>query len=149
MGWRKPAGAGSAQSSLHLLVGSCVERHRRRRQQRPARAEQTGHLHLHLPSSSLHSEWAARRDPHARHLYVDDVFANSSHDDEYSIYSQFFGAISDEWDVEDEGEVSDLLSIEIHREGKCVVLRQRAYIEKLLATFAPDRNFSNPSMWGW
>ena len=61
-----------------------------------------------------------------------------SHDDEHSIYSQFFGALSDEWDVEDEGEVEDLLSIEIHTEDKCVVLRQRAYIEKLLATFAPD-----------
>ena len=71
-------------------------------------------------------------------IYVDDLFANSSHDDEHSIYSQFFGALSDEWDVEDEGEVSDLLSIEIHTEGKCVILRQRAYIEKLLATFAPD-----------
>ena len=31
-----------------------------------------------------------------------------SHDDEHSIYSQFFGALSDEWDVEDEGEVEDL-----------------------------------------
>ena len=71
-------------------------------------------------------------------IYVDDVFSNSSHDDEHSIYSQFFGALSDEWDVEDEGEVSDLLSIEIHAEGKCVILRQRAYIEKLLATFAPN-----------
>ena len=71
-------------------------------------------------------------------IYVDDVFSNSSHDDEHSIYSQFFGALSDEWDVEDEGEVSDLLSIEIHSEGNCVILRQRAYIEKLLATFAPN-----------
>ena len=70
-------------------------------------------------------------------IYVDDIFANSSHDDEHSIYAQFFGALSDEWDVEDEGEVEDLLSIEIHAEGKCVVLRQRAYIEKLLASFAP------------
>ena len=66
-------------------------------------------------------------------IYVDDIFANSSHDDEHSIYAQFFGALSDEWDVEDEGEVEDLLSIEIHAEGKCVILRQRAYIEKLLA----------------
>ena len=40
--------------------------------------------------------------------------------------------------MEDEGEVEDLLSIEIHTEDKCVILRQRAYIEKLLATFAPD-----------
>ena len=73
-------------------------------------------------------------------IYVDDLFANSSHDDEHSItiYSQFFGALSDEWDVDDEGEVEDLLSIEIHTENRCVILRQRAYIEKLLATFAPD-----------
>ena len=40
--------------------------------------------------------------------------------------------------MEDEGEVEDLLSIEIHTEDKCVVLRQRAYIEKLFATFAPE-----------
>ena len=33
--------------------------------------------------------------------------------------------------------MEDLLSIEIHAEGKCVILRQRAYIEKLLASFAP------------
>ena len=65
------------------------------------------------------------------------MFANSSHDDEYSIYAQFFGALSDEWDVEDEGEVEDFLSIEIHTENKCVILRQRAYTEKLLASFAP------------
>ena len=71
-------------------------------------------------------------------IYVDDIFANSSHDDEHSLYAQFFGALSDEWDVEDEGEVEDLLSIEIHTEGQCVVLRQRAYIEKLLASFAPN-----------
>ena len=49
-----------------------------------------------------------------------------------------FGALADEWDLDDEGEVEDLLSIEIHTEGKCVILRQRAYIEKLLATFAPS-----------
>ena len=71
-------------------------------------------------------------------IYVDDIFANSSHDDEHSLYAQFFGALSDEWDVEDEGEVEDLFSIEIHIEGQCVVLRQRAYIEKLLASFAPN-----------
>jgi hypothetical protein len=71
-------------------------------------------------------------------IYVDDLFANSSHDDERSLYSQFFGALSDEWDVEDEGEFEDLLSIETHTEDKCVVLRQRAYIEKLLSTFAPE-----------
>ena len=46
--------------------------------------------------------------------------------------------VANEWDVEDEGEVSDLLSVEVNSEGKYVVLRQRNYIEKLLATFDPD-----------
>ena len=90
-----------------------------------------------MPRAGLDAERSSGRDL-LLGIYVDDVFANSSHDDEHSIYAQFFGALSDEWDVEDEGEVEDLLSIEIHAEGKCVILRQRAYIEKLLASFAPD-----------
>ena len=97
-----------------------------------------------MPSSSLDAQRSQGRGL-LLGIYVDDVFACSSHDDEYSIYSQFFGALSDEWDVEDEGEVEDLLSIEIHAEGNCVILRQRAYIEKLLATFAPTASRPPPS----
>ena len=41
--------------------------------------------------------------------------------------------------MEDEGEVSDLLNIEISRTaGGYVILRQRSYIDKLVAAHAPD-----------
>ena len=70
--------------------------------------------------------------------YVDDLFVLSSHNDEYSLYHQFTSDLSKRWDVEDEGEVTDLLSVEISREDEHVVLRQAGYISKLLATYAPD-----------
>jgi hypothetical protein len=62
-------------------------------------------------------------------LYVDDVFACYSHDDKYSLYHRFTTDLKARWDVEDEGEVSDLLSVEIDgaTEGE-VTIRQVAYI---------------------
>ena len=62
----------------------------------------------------------------------------SSHTDGRSIYHQFTTDMSKRWDVEDEGEVSDLLSVEITKDAEHVTLRQRAYIEKPMATYAPD-----------
>ena len=70
--------------------------------------------------------------------YVDDLFILSSHNDEHSLYHQFTRDLSKRWDVEDEGEVTDLLSVEISREEDHVVLRQSNYISKLLATYAPN-----------
>ena len=70
--------------------------------------------------------------------YVDDLFVLSSHNDEHSLYCNFTRDLQDEWDVEDEGEVSDLLSVEITREEDHVVLRQQGYIEKMMRNFAPD-----------
>jgi hypothetical protein len=70
--------------------------------------------------------------------YVDDLFILSSHDDEHSLYHNLTTDLSAAWDIEDEGEVSDLLSVEISREAGHVVLRQREYINKLLAKYAPD-----------
>ena len=61
-----------------------------------------------------------------------------SHNDEHSLYSNFTRDLQDEWDVEDEGEVSDLLSVEITREEDHVVLRQQGYVEKMMRNFAPD-----------
>ena len=40
--------------------------------------------------------------------------------------------------VEDEGEVTDLLNVEISREGNEIVLRQRAYIDKLVTQHLED-----------
>ena len=70
--------------------------------------------------------------------YVDDLCIMSSHDDEFSLYGQLVAALAADWDIEDEGEVADLLSIEITREDDGVVLRQVAYIDKLMHTYAPD-----------
>jgi hypothetical protein len=70
--------------------------------------------------------------------YVDDLYFLSSHTDEFSLYHQFTTDMSARWEVEDEGEVSDLLSVEISKEDDHVVLRQRAYIAKLMDTYAPE-----------
>ena len=42
------------------------------------------------------------------------------------------------WSVEDEGEVSDLLNVEITRVDGGVELRQTNYINKLLAAWLPE-----------
>ena len=70
--------------------------------------------------------------------YVDDLFTLYSHDDEHSLYQSFTTDLQKRWEVEDEGEVEDLLNVEISREGKHVVLRQRGYIERLVATYLPN-----------
>jgi hypothetical protein len=67
--------------------------------------------------------------------YVDDLFILSSHYDEHSLYSSFTTALKEKWAVEDEGEISDLLNVEISREGEYVVLRQGGYIDKLVSRF--------------
>ena len=61
-------------------------------------------------------------------VYVDDLFVAYSHDDEHSLYHEFTTSMHQRWDVDDEGEVHDLLNIEITREGADVVLRQVSYI---------------------
>ena len=70
--------------------------------------------------------------------YVDDLFVLTSSSDEHSLYRQFTTALDDRWNVEDEGPIHDLLNVEISSEKDRVVLRQSGYIDKLLATYAPD-----------
>ena len=71
-------------------------------------------------------------------VYVDDLFVISSHNDEHSLYQKFVNDLQNSWEVEDEGEVQDLLNVEISRDGDDVILKQTKYIEKLLDTFCPD-----------
>jgi hypothetical protein len=68
--------------------------------------------------------------------YVDDLFILASHTDEHSLYHRFTNDLQARWEVEDEGEVSDLLNVEISTEGGDVVLRQTGYIDKMMNTFA-------------
>ena len=70
--------------------------------------------------------------------YVDDLFVLYSHTDAYSLYHDFTTQLEKDWEVDDEGEVSDLLNVEITREGSDVVLRQTQYILKLVSTYAPS-----------
>ena len=70
--------------------------------------------------------------------YVDDLFCAYSHDDKYSLYHKFTAALQESWDVEDEGDVHDLLNVEIHREGNVVSLKQTSYIERLFSELLPD-----------
>ena len=71
-------------------------------------------------------------------VYVDDLFVLSSHTDEHSLYARFTTDLAARWDVEDEGEVTDLLSVEIERRGDHIHLGQSKYIAKLMSTYAPD-----------
>ena len=70
--------------------------------------------------------------------YVDDLFTLFLHDDKYSIYHSFTTRLAADWNVEDEGPISDLLNIEIEQtaDGK-VKLTQTSYIEKLMAIHSP------------
>ena len=70
--------------------------------------------------------------------YVDDLFILSTHTDEHSVYTEFTNQLQKDWDVDDEGPVQDLLNVEISRDGPDVLLKQSAYIEKMMTQFAPD-----------
>ena len=70
--------------------------------------------------------------------YVDDLFILPSSSDEHSLYTAFIAALEKRWNIEDEGEVSDLLNVEITRDARGVHLRQASYIDRLLATYLPD-----------
>ena len=62
------------------------------------------------------------------------------HDDNVnvSLYSKFAAALKQRWRVEDEGPVTDLLNIEIEREGDTVTLKQTSYITKLCGEYFSD-----------
>ena len=70
--------------------------------------------------------------------YVDDLFILYNSDDQYSLYHQFTQDLQARWSVDDEGDVSDLLNVEIVRSDGGVELRQTGYIEKLVKEWLPD-----------
>eukprot|EP00966_Prymnesium_polylepis_P124640 2882565-Prymnesium_polylepis.1 len=76
-------------------------------------------------------------------VYIDDLFVLYSHDDQHSLFHAFTTAMQARWEVDDEGEVNDLLNVEITREGEDVVLRQRSYIEKMVGLFLTDEQRPN------
>ena len=70
--------------------------------------------------------------------YVDDLFILSSHRDAGSLYDQFTSALQARWQVDDEGDVSDLLGIEISASSGHVQLKQTQYIEKMASEWFKD-----------
>ena len=71
--------------------------------------------------------------------YVDDLFVLYSHDDDHSLYHSFTEVLQRDWNVDDEGPISDLLNVEIDRDSDTTVtLRQTGYIKKMVSTYLPD-----------
>ena len=67
--------------------------------------------------------------------YVGDLFILYEHNDNDSLYSKFTAALKQRWRVEDEGPVTDLLNIQIEREGDTITLKQTSYITKLCGEY--------------
>ena len=61
---------------------------------------------------------------------MDDLATVYLHDDEHSLYRSFLNALELKWNVEDEGDLTDLLGIEFTREENVVELRQTNYTSK-------------------
>ena len=72
--------------------------------------------------------------------YVDDLFVLYPDEDnaETSLYSTFTKALTSRWNVEDEGDISDLLNVEVSVDKSVVSLTQTAYIDQLTATYLPE-----------
>ena len=70
-------------------------------------------------------------------VYVDDLVTLYFHDDEHSLYQQFATELQ-KWDVEDEGELTDLLGVDFSFDGGVVSLTQTQYINRLAETYMPD-----------
>ena len=71
---------------------------------------------------------------HSADVDVDGVLADSN-----SFYAKFIDRLRADWDVVDEGPMSDLLGIDCDRmpDGS-ILLHQSGYVRKLLSRFAPD-----------
>ena len=69
--------------------------------------------------------------------YVDDLYILYLQDGADSLYASFTRELTQRWEVEDEGEVTDLLNIAISRQGASVTLRQTGYITKLAKEWLP------------
>ena len=68
-------------------------------------------------------------------IYVDDLCTAYTSDAEGSLYAEFIAALQSRWEVDDEGEVSDLLGVEFVYGERSVTLHQASYIARLVAEF--------------
>jgi hypothetical protein len=68
-------------------------------------------------------------------VYVDDLAISYKHDDSQSLYTDFINQLTSAWNVEDEGELTDLLGVEFTFSPGKVKLHQPRYIEKMVKEF--------------
>jgi hypothetical protein len=68
---------------------------------------------------------------------VDDLACVYLQDDEHSLYHAFAAKLR-EWDVEDEGELSDLLGVDFSISNGVVSLTQTQYIQRMMDRFMPE-----------
>ena len=74
-------------------------------------------------------------------VYVDDLFILYSHSDDLSLYHCFLKVLTKRWDVEDEGEVSDLLNVEMTRSAEVKLLFVRLPTSTSYWQHTPLREF--------
>ena len=70
--------------------------------------------------------------------YVDDLQVLYKEDDDDSLYRSFTTALQERWQVEDEGDLTDLLGVEFQFGDGWVKLHQAAYIDRMTNSFFPD-----------
>ena len=66
--------------------------------------------------------------------YVDDLACLHSHDNKHSLYHHFITSLQKSWEVEGEGDISDLLGVQIDRGKDQVTMSQTAYIDRTMST---------------
>ena len=80
-------------------------------------------------------------------LYVDNlqlvhsaaVDSNGNALDKSSFYHKFITQLREDWDIVDEGPMTDLLAIEVrYNSDGSITLHQESYVKKLLAKYMPD-----------
>ena len=79
-------------------------------------------------NSSVDTSNGPREDTLIVGCYIDDLYVVYNSSDAVSLYTKFVLDLQSRWSVEDEGEVSDLLNVEITRVDGGVELRQTNYI---------------------
>ena len=96
--------------------------------------------HVHEALASYHS---ARKGKERLVLgvYVDNlqIVHSASPGDKTSKIASFLADIQKDWDVEDEGEMVDILGIQIrHNHDGSITLHQEKYVKQIISEFLPD-----------
>eukprot|EP00965_Chrysotila_dentata_P166268 5489172-Pleurochrysis_carterae.AAC.3 len=73
--------------------------------------------------------------------YVDNLLTLYTHDGAKSLYSKFIDALTQRWNVEDEGPITDLLNVDIVADDDSVRVTQQKYIAHLVLTYLYQKAF--------